>query len=260
VVLTCSEFGRRVKAHMGVDLFSDKAHDDMAAAVKECAAGYQQAGVDLSGYTMPQVIEDLEAARRGLGYERIDLFSESYGTRVAQIYAYLYPQSLQRVIMIGVNTPGHFLYDRDVLDKMIGHLAELCSQDEYCSSRTSDFAQTMYDVTHNMPERWLTFNIDPGTVRMGTQMMMYDDANITTIFDAYLAAGEGDYSALALLNLMAKVMYPADALVYGDAFSKGGTADLDKYGGPESISLGIPSWAHRTRSSCGRMRRNGRSS
>lgn len=238
VVLKCPEFGRRVKAHIGVDLFSDKARDDMAAGVKQCAAGYQQAGVDLSGYTMPQVIEDLEAARKGLGYERIDLFSESYGTRVAQIYAYLYPQSLQRVIMIGVNTPGHFLYDREVIDRMIGHLADLCAQDTYCSSRTSDFAQTMYDVNRSLPDRWLFFKIDPGTVRLGSQLMMYDDANLTTVFDAYLAAGEGDYSALALLNLMAKVMFPADALVYGDTFSKAGTADLDRYGGPESISLG----------------------
>jgi len=238
VVLKCPEFGRRVKAHIGVDLFSDKARDDMSAAAKECADGYEQAGVDLSGYTMPQVIEDFEAARKGLGYERIDLFSESYGTRVAQIYAYLYPESLQRVIMVGVNTPGHFLYDRSVLDKMIGHLAELCAQDDYCSSRTDDFAQTMYDVNRNMPERWLIFNIDPDTVRVGAHFMMMDNANFATIFDAYLAAGEGDYSALALLNMMVKVLYPADALVAGDAFNKAGTADLDRYGGPESINLG----------------------
>ena len=238
VVLKCSEFGRRVKAHMGVDIFTDTTREDLAAAVTECADGYEQAGVDLSGYTMPQVIEDFEAARRGLGYERINLFSESYGTRVAQIYAYLYPESLKRVIQIGVNTPGRFLYDRAEIDEMIRHLADLCAQDTYCSSRTDDFAQTMYDVNRSLPDRWLILNIDPDSVRLGTQFMMYDDANLTTVFDAYLAAGEGDYSALALLNLMVKLMYPADAFVYGDTFNKAGTADLDKYRGPESISLG----------------------
>jgi pimeloyl-ACP methyl ester carboxylesterase len=238
VVLKCPEFGRRVKAHIGVDFFSDKAREEMSAAAKQCAADHEQAGVDLSGYTMPQVIEDFEAARKGLGYERIDLFSESYGTRVAQIYAYLYPESLQRVIQIGVNTPGRFLYNRADIDKMIGHLAELCAQDDYCSSRTDDFAQTMYDVNRSMPERWLIFKIDPDTVRVGTHFMMMDNANFATVFDAYLAAGEGDYSALALLNLLVKVMYPADAFVYGDSFNKAGTADLDRYGGPESISLG----------------------
>ena len=116
-----------------------------------------------------------------LGYDQINLFSESYGTRVAQIYAYMHPDSLHRLVLIGVNTPGHFLYDRAVLDKMIGHLSELCAQDATCSSRTSDFAQTMYDVNHNMPKRWLFFNIDPDTVRLGTQFMLFSNPNMTNL-------------------------------------------------------------------------------
>ena len=58
------------------------------------------------------------------------------------------------------------------------------------------------------------------------------------VFDAYLAAGEGDPSGMAMANLMTQMMTPIDKFVYGEHFSKGGTADLDKYGGIESISLG----------------------
>jgi len=65
MVLKCSEFGRRVKAHMGVDLFTDTAREDLAAAVTECAAGYEQAGVDLSGYTMPQVSRTSKRPAKG---------------------------------------------------------------------------------------------------------------------------------------------------------------------------------------------------
>ena len=137
-----------------------------------------------------------------LGYDRINLLSESYGTRVAQIYAYMHPDSLHRLVLIGVNTPGHFIWDPAVFDKMIGHISELCAQDATCSSRTSDFAQTMYDVNHNMPKRWLFFNIDPDTVRLGTHFMFLDNPNMPMIFDAYLAAAEGDPSGLAMLNLM----------------------------------------------------------
>ena len=145
-----------------------------------------------------------------LGYERIDLFSESYGTRVAQIYAYLHPESLHRLVLIGVNTPGHFIYDPADLDEMIEHISQLCAQDVACSSRTSDFAQTMYTVNHNMPKRWLIFNIDPGTVRLGTQMMFFSNSNMPMIFDAYLAAAEGDPSGLAMLNLVLPVAVPCE--------------------------------------------------
>lgn len=238
VVLTCPEVARTLKAHLGIDLWSAQSRSEQVAAVKQCATRLQAAGVDLSGYTIPEVIRDMEAARVGLGYEKIDLFSESYGTRVAQIYAYMQPNSLHRVIMIGVNTPGHFLYDPAVIDKMIGRISELCTQDASCSSRTNNFSETMYTVTHNMPRRWLFFPIDPDTVRLGSQFLLYSDSDITTVVDMYLAAADGDPSGLAMGNLMARIFVPADAWRYGDIFSKGGTTDLGKYAGIESISLG----------------------
>lgn len=237
VTLSCPEVSRLMKAHMGKDVFSDQARTQYAVAVRQCAVANQAAGVDLSGYTVPGVVEDMETARVTLGYDRINLLGESYGTRVAQIYAYQQPDSLHQLVLIGVNTPGHFVWDPAVLDTMIGDLSDLCAQDLSCSSRTSDFAQTMYDVNHNMPKRWLFFSIDPDTVRLGTQFVLLDNPNMPMIFDAYLAAAEGDPSGLAMLNLMTS-MAPIDRQVFGDLSNKAGTLDLEKYGGIESVSLG----------------------
>ena len=236
VTLSCPDANRLLSAHMGKDLFSEQARAEGVAALKECAANHQRAGVDLSGYTIPGVIEDLDAMRIALGYEKINLLSESYGTRIAQIYAYMHPDSLHRLVLIGVNTPGHFIWDRAAFDELIRRISELCAKDAACSSRTSDFAQTMYDVNHNMPVRWLIFNIDPDSVRVGAHGMFFSITNMPMIFDAYLAAGKGDPSGLAMLNLMATIM-PFDPIL-GDQLSKGGSADLEKYGGIESVSLG----------------------
>jgi hypothetical protein len=113
----------------------------------------------------------------------------------------------------------------------------LCAKDAACNSRTNDFAQTMYDVNHNMPKRWLFFNIDPDTVRLATHGAFYSTTTMPMAFDAYLAAGEGDPSGLAMLNLMARFR-PFNLGMVGDKFNKGGTVDLEKYKGLESISLG----------------------
>jgi len=237
VLLSCPEVDRLLKIHVGKDLFSEGARAEYVAAVKQCAATHQKAGVDLSGYTVPGVIEDMEDARTALGYDRINLLCESYGTRVAQIYAYMHPNSLHRLVLIGVNTPGHFVWDPTVLDNMIGHFSELCAQDATCSSRTSNLAQTMYDINHNMPRHWLFFKIDPDTIRLGTQFMFLDNPNMAVVFDAYLAAAEGDPSGLAMANLMTS-MAPIDQQIFGDLSNKAGTIDLEKYRGIESVSLG----------------------
>ena len=66
-----------------------------------------------------------------LGYDRIDLLSESAGTRTAMIYSWRYPESIHRSVMIGVNPPGHFLWDAQTTDEQIGRYADLCSKDEH---------------------------------------------------------------------------------------------------------------------------------
>jgi pimeloyl-ACP methyl ester carboxylesterase len=238
VILSCPEVGRRQKAHLGKDFWSEQARAEYAAAVRQCAATHQEAGVDLSGYTIPGVVEDMEAARRALGYGRVNLLSNSYGTRVAQIYAYMHPESLYRLVLLTVNTPGHFVWDPAVLDELIKYLSQLCAQDETCSSRTGDFAQTMYAVNHNMPERWLFLKIDPDSIRFGIQLMLFSNPQIPMVIDAYLAAAEGDPSGLAIINLVGPMLFDADGWAFGEYFNKGGTTDLQAYGGIESISLG----------------------
>jgi pimeloyl-ACP methyl ester carboxylesterase len=236
VVLSCPNTSALAKSYLSKGIFSDQARAELIESVQRCAEDHQAVGVDLTGYTASGVIKDLEAVRIGLGYDRINLYSVSYGTRLAQIYAYLYPDSLHRVVLIGLNTPGHFIYDRQAIDDMIRQMSDLCANDPSCNSRTHDLAQTMYDVTHNMPDRWLFFRIDPDTVRMGTQMVFFANPNMPQAIDMYLAAGEGDSSGLAMMTLMAKYVFPP--FIWGDLLNKGGTLDLELYQGPESIDLG----------------------
>ena len=96
------------------DLFCDASVANIGGAFVQCAERLQNEGVDLDGYTMVEVVEDMEATRIALGYERVNLLSSSYGTRVAMIYAWMYPDSLYRSAMIAVNPPGHFVWEPEV--------------------------------------------------------------------------------------------------------------------------------------------------
>jgi pimeloyl-ACP methyl ester carboxylesterase len=233
--LTCPEINAISAQSLGRNFLSDEAATELIAAAGQCADQYQAEGVDLGGYTAVGVVEDMEAARTAMGYERINLWSESYGTRVAQLYAYIHPDSLHRVLMIGVNTPGHFTYDPAVLDDMIGYISDLCAEDPSCSSRTDDLAQAIYDVNHSMPDRWLVFPIDSGSIRFGTHFMFFSSRNMPMVFDMYLAAADGDPSGLAMLNLVGPFVFPSNIFRMGEFLNKGGTLDLEYYRGPGSM-------------------------
>ena len=208
VVLECPEMAQTIKG-VGNNLLSAESTAHFGQGITDCADRLQSEGVDLGGYSIPEVIEDMEAARKALGYERVNLFSVSYGTRVALIYSWMYPESLHRSVMVNVNPPGHFAWEPEVVNAQIRYDAELCKQDPECSSRTDDLAATIQNISHSIPERWLLIPIDPGKVRFLTHFMLFNRGTATTVFDAYLAAEEGDPSGLALMSMAFDFMIPS---------------------------------------------------
>ena len=219
VKLDCPEVARAIVGGSG-DLGSSESLDRIAEAVRTSGRRLQSEGVDLAGYTIPEVVEDMEAARLGLKYDRINLLSESYGTRVAQIYAYLYPQSLRRSAMIGVNPPGHFVWEPEMIDSQIEAYSNLWAQDEACRSRTPDLSASMRKAAHGMPRRWLFWRIDPTKTKALSFFLLFHRTTAPLIFNAYLAAERGDAAGLALMSVIYDLMMPK-IFTWGDLFAKG---------------------------------------
>ena len=235
-VLDCPETVEALKS--ADDLLSDSALNNFSSSISSCAERLQGEGVDITGYTLPERINDMEAARVALGYDQINLLSSSVGTRTSLIYAQTYPESISRSVMIAVNPPGHFLWKAETIDEQIAYYAELCAQDTDCSARTDDFAQTMRDVSHSMPERWLLIPIKPGAVKLATFFGMFntstDPLSAPMIIDAWLSAAEGDPSGLAFLSVMADMVFPS-SFVWGETSATGG---IDKAIGLDYLSEG----------------------
>ena len=70
------------------------------AWIRECRASLD-AKADLRHYTTDDAVEDLEEVRAALGYERINLYGGSYGTRLAQAYLRRYPARTRSVVLDG---------------------------------------------------------------------------------------------------------------------------------------------------------------
>jgi pimeloyl-ACP methyl ester carboxylesterase len=152
VVLGCPEVTAALRR--SADLASQESFDRYGRAFADCHRRLDGEGIDLDGYSLPQRVDDLEAARTALGYERINLFSESAGTRIAMIYAWRHPRSLHRSVMLAANPPGHFLWDPRTTDEQLRHYAGLCAADRGCAARTGDLAASLRDTAADPPRRW----------------------------------------------------------------------------------------------------------
>ncbi len=224
VFLGCPEVDEAMGS--GLPLLSREGMADQGEAYGACAERLTAEGIDLDGYTVLEVIDDLEAARSALGFERINLESGSYGTRLAQIYSWRYPDRVHRNAMVAVNPPGRFWWDGAILEQQILRYSELCAADEYCSSRTNDLAASIQTALDNMPKRWLFLKVDRDAVLFGTFMGLYSVDGAAMTFDVWLAAADGDYSGMALLSVAFKYMIPPN-MAWGDSASKAYSTEYD---------------------------------
>lgn len=223
--LDCPEVRRAVRG-TGPDLLAAPSLAQLRDAFERCVLRLRTAGIDPDAYSMLDVIDDLEAVREQLGYERVNLLSASYGTRVAQLYAQRHPGRIHRSAMVAVNPPGRFVWEPEMTDRQIEYYARLCAEDPGCRMRTADLARTVATVVEDMPRRWLFVPIDPGKVRVVAFALLFNRDTAVRVFDAFIAAEHGDPSGLALMSLAYDLVIPR-MFTWGDMLAKGGTADCD---------------------------------
>jgi pimeloyl-ACP methyl ester carboxylesterase len=219
-VLDCPEVESALKH--STDLLGEKSFRAYADGFRSCANRLTGDGVDLAGYSLPQRVDDLEAARIALGYERVDLLSESAGTRAALIYTWRYPKSIHRSVLIGVNPPSHFLWDPKTIDAQIGRYAALCAKDDSCRMRTDDLAGSMRRTASDIPDRWFFLPIKKGNVRnasfWGLAESTSENAPLSApmTLSSWLSAAEGDSSGFWFMSLLADFAFPTELGVWGD--------------------------------------------
>jgi pimeloyl-ACP methyl ester carboxylesterase len=198
-------------------------------AFAACAKRLERDGVDLAGYTLAEQADDINAARVALGYKRIDLLSESAGTRLAMTYQWRYPNTVDRSVMVGVNPPGNFLYSGAEIDQGIEAYSALCAKQPSCRARTANLAASMKHTAAHMPSSWLSLPIEPGNVRVGTFLgLTFSTAQASELagpitLDSWISAAQGDPSGLWFLSFMAHLVLP-QSFVWGE-FASIGMAD-----------------------------------
>jgi pimeloyl-ACP methyl ester carboxylesterase len=180
----------------------------LSGAFEESWKHDRERGINLSAYSIPNVIEDVESVRKALGYQKIDLFSTSYGTRVAYIYSLAHPESLNRSVMIGVNPPGHFIWEPAIIDKQLTYYSELRNKNSGAEEQPVDIAHAMETVLKKMPPRWTVFSINPAKVRVLSFVMLFHQTTAPMVFDTYIKAAHGDPSGLAMMSMMYGFMIP----------------------------------------------------
>ena len=126
---------------LGAFLSNDHAVDTLLNCLEEYEA-------DLRFYTTPVAMDDLDEVRAVLGYERINLWGASYGTRAALVYLRRHGERVRSVVLDGavpmtMTLPEGFPQDSQ---RALDLLFEDCERRAACRERFPDLRRKLDEV------------------------------------------------------------------------------------------------------------------
>jgi pimeloyl-ACP methyl ester carboxylesterase len=123
-----------LKCTVESDTLKDVNESDLTGLdrLKKCMQGYD---ADLRLYTTPIAMDDLDEVRAFLGYDKINIYGGSYGTRAALVYLRQHQDRVRSMILDGVAPPDMRLplfFARDA-QRALDLLVTDCEKDPQCS-------------------------------------------------------------------------------------------------------------------------------
>jgi len=118
-------------------------------AVIECRDQHVRQGVDLAAYNTVENAADVNDLRLALGYKRITLIGGSYGSHLALRLMQQYPDTVDRVVLFGVEGPDHTWDSPREMLNTLERIAEATERSAAFAGRTpaggllKTFAQTL---------------------------------------------------------------------------------------------------------------------
>jgi pimeloyl-ACP methyl ester carboxylesterase len=110
---------------------------------------------DLRFFTTSIAVQDLDAVRRALGAEQIDLVGASYGTRVALEYQRQFPRAVRRSVLDGVAPPDMALPASYSLDNQaaLDALLAACAAEAACARDHPDLRARFASLLASLPRK-----------------------------------------------------------------------------------------------------------
>ncbi|MBL8172150.1 MAG: alpha/beta fold hydrolase [Acidobacteria bacterium] len=210
-----------------------------ADAAQRCADQLRAQGVDFAGYTILTSADDVEDLRRALRVEKVSLWGHSYGTQLALATVRRYPQSIERMILMGVESVASTQKWPGDTDRYFAELAELVKNDPRIGQSMPDLLGSIRRVLAKFDHEPLTVSLPNPAINQPRELIvggfglravtlltiLNDTRNLPLIPLLYASLEKNDLSVLRemLTQMQARNLFTASLYLIDGA--SGATAD-----------------------------------
>lgn len=209
---------------LSVEEITELATETMNECAEELADEH-----DLAGYNTIQNAADIEDLRIALGYDEINLWGISYGTRLALGVMRDYPDHIRSVVIDSVYTPDSNLYTTNAanFDRSLNVLFDACEADSACDELYPDLRDVFFETAARLNEDPAVFDA-PNTFTGDTFedvvldgysfvgiifQLLYDTGSLNALPELIYDASNEEYGTFALVT--GSILAQADSISSG---------------------------------------------
>ncbi len=208
---------------------------------------------DVRHYTNREMAADLDQVREALGYERINLWGGSFGTRTALVYARRFPERVRAAVLDGaapfeVRFPLHVAEDSEgALEKLF----QACDEEAACRKAFPDLrgefgrllsrfagAKVRVEIRHPRTGRPRTIAVDAGTFATVLRGLLYVPDHASLVPHIVFEAARGNYAPFVGMALETTA-WSADTMALGLTLSVVCSEDVSRVPYEEGRRLSV---------------------
>ncbi|MEM7611979.1 MAG: alpha/beta hydrolase [Pseudomonadota bacterium] len=151
---------------------------DLETAVEQTRECRDALPGDPRFYTTSVAVDDLNAVREALGYEQLNLWGGSYGTRVALHYMRKYPQHTRSVMLDGVAPADFVLGPALAIDAQasLNDLFDRCAETPSCQNAFPDLRDQFSELTGRLATSPVTVTVAHPRTGIAAEQLLNESA------------------------------------------------------------------------------------
>jgi pimeloyl-ACP methyl ester carboxylesterase len=207
--------------------------DKLEDLTRNCLEGLEG---DPRFYTTTIGMQDYDAVREALGYDKINLWGASYGTRAAQVYLRMFPEHVRSVVLDSV-VPQELALGVDhalKLDQAVFGVLEACEADSDCRASFPDTADQLRDLIARLENEPVETSFEHPTT--GEQMTMMFDRDFLAASLRFLMYSADSQALLPLLISEASTTNDYSRLASQMMITTSGIEDMIAVGMEKSVT------------------------
>jgi pimeloyl-ACP methyl ester carboxylesterase len=167
----------------GRQITEDEANELFIETVAACEDDLA-AVADLTAYNTAANAADVNDLRLALGYDQVNLWGTSYGTRLALEVMRDYPEGLRSVVLDAVYPPDVDLYLEIPAnaERAFDTLFESCAADSACDAAFPDLETVFFDTVDRLNEEPATFEVTDALTRERYDTVLSGDDLVAILF------------------------------------------------------------------------------